>query len=71
MNTSNYEVIRQIGGGQEGRIFLARQAGHLYALKELIATPAQTELQVLSAIKHPAVIALHETILTHPVTLVL
>jgi serine/threonine protein kinase len=71
MNASNYRVIRQVGGGQEGRIFLAERDQHFYALKELINSPSQGEINLLSDIKHPAVIGFHEAIAGDAVTLVL
>jgi serine/threonine protein kinase len=71
MNPSKYDIIKQIGGGQEGKIFLAEQGNSLYAIKELIGEPNEGEQKLLSSIEHPGVIRFHEVIMKDSLCLVL
>lgn len=71
MKASSYEVVRPIGNGQEGRIFLARRDGHYYALKELLGAGSDGEAVMLASINHPGVIGFHEVLEGEAVTLVL
>lgn len=71
MKASSYEVVRPIGNGQEGRIFLARRDGHKYALKELLGAASDGEALMLASINHPGVIGFHEALEGDAVTLVL
>lgn len=71
MKASSYEVVRTIGNGQEGRIFLAQRDGHFYALKELLGAASDGEAVMLSSINHPGVIGFHKVLQGEAITIVL
>jgi|LakMenE18May11ns_1017448.scaffolds.fasta_scaffold6158583_1 serine/threonine protein kinase len=71
MNASEYHLLRQLGGGQEGSIFLATKDGLYFAIKELVGTPSEGEAQMLASINHPGVIGFYEALEGEPTALVL
>lgn len=54
-------MLRQIGDGQEARVFLARARGELFALKQLEGE-GEEELELLNTIRHPGIVRLIEAI---------
>lgn len=65
MSLSKYSVVKQIGQGQYGQIFLATaresaENGQQFAIKRIENQPGDAEHILLPQIQHPNIIKVHE-----------